>query len=55
MLTCSMMRFLSLLLLGLCPCVKSVVIKTVLITEKEREIWHYLCVEDNRGIGAKPL
>ena len=29
--------------------------KTVLITEKEREIWHYLCVEDNRGIGAKPL
>ena len=24
--------------------------KTVLITEKEREIWHYLCVEDNRGL-----
>ena len=27
----------------------------VLITEKDREIWHYLCVEDNRGIGPKPL
>ena len=29
--------------------------KTVLITEKGKEIWHYLCVEDNRGIGLKPL
>ena len=32
-----------------------VTIQTVLITEKEREIWHYLCVENNRGIGPKPV
>ena len=23
--------------------------------QKRREIWHYLCVENNRGIGSKPL
>ena len=28
---------------------------TLLTTEKEREIWLYLCMEKNRGIGPKPL
>ena len=31
MLTCSMMRFLSLLLLGMCPCVVSMVMWTSLV------------------------
>ena len=30
-------------------------LKLYSLQEKEREIWHYLYVENNRGIGPKPL